>query len=231
MITVEQRRFVVATRVTGRIVRWQVSVAVLGVLALVMWQSDVGPEIERTLISVCVAATLSPILVDPATVMLAASPASMRRRFAHRMVWNAPAVTGWIVAQWIFIAGPHRLLPPRWAWIELTTLLAVVLAAELTAVRRARATGLAGVAALVCFVATVAVLSRRISLLPTSEHELRVASLGAIAVALCHFASREPALKPNRWRRSPRQTEKEGPISEGTCKSAQVGSSAQWPQP
>ncbi|HUP71432.1 MAG TPA: hypothetical protein VM282_00140 [Acidimicrobiales bacterium] len=219
----------VATRVAGRMVRWQVSVAALGVFAFVMWQSETGPDIERTLISLCVAAALSPILADPAAVMLTSSPTSMRWRFALRVVWIAPAIICWIVAQWIFIAEPHRLSPPRWAWIELTTSLAVVLAAELTAARTTRATGLAGVAALVCFVATVAVLSRRIALLPSSEHELRFASLGAIAAALCHCASRDPALRLNRRERWLRQTEKES-ISEGTCNSAQVGSSRRWPQ-
>jgi hypothetical protein len=154
----------------------------------------------------------------------------MRWRFAHRLVWITPAVIGWIVAQWIFIAEPHRVSPPRWAWIELTTSLAVVLAAELTAARTARATGLAGVAALVCFVATVAVLSRRIDLLPTSEHQVRFASLGAFAAALCHRASRDPARRLNRRQRWPRHIEHEPSISEETCKSAQVGSSRRWPQ-
>ena len=225
-----RRRFVVATRVTGRVARWQVAVAALGVFAFVMWQSETGPDAERTLISLCVAAALSPILADPAAVLLASSPTSMRWRFVHRVVWITPAVIGWIVAQWIFIAEPHRVLPPRWAWIELTTSLAVVLAAEITAARMTRATGLTGVAALVCFVATVAVLSRRIELLPTSEHELRFASFAAVAVAVGHRASRDPARRLNRWQRSPRQIEKEGSISEGTWKSAQVGSSRQWPQ-
>ena len=235
MITVEQRRFVVASRVTGRLVRWQLSIATLGLVALIMWRTDAVPDTDRMLITLCAAAGLAPILVDAAAVTLASSPTPVRGRFAHRFAWIAPAVVCWIVAQWIFIAEPHRLLPPRWSWIELTTSLAVVLAAELTAARTTRATGLAGVAALLCFVAMVAVASRRIALLPISEHELRFASIGAVAIAVCLVASRDPALRNpalrlNRRRRSPRQTEKEQSISEGTWKSEQVGSSPPSPR-
>lgn len=230
MITLQQRRFVVASRVAGRIARWQPSIATLGLVAFIMWRTDAPQDTDRTLITLCVAAGLAPILVDPAAVMLASSPTPLRRRFAHRLVWIAPAALCWIVAQWIFIVAPRQVWPPRWEWIELTTSLAVVLAAELTAARTTRATGLTGVAALLCFVAVVAVASRRIALLPISEHELRVASLGAIAVALCHRASRDPALRNlmlrlNRRRRSPRQIEQQHSISEESCRSKQVGSS------
>jgi hypothetical protein len=224
-----RRRFVVAARVTGRIVRWQFSVAALVLLAVVMWRTDAAPDTDRTLVSLCTALLLAPLLVDPAAVMLASSPTTMRRRFAHKFVWVVPAIVCWVAAQWIFI-DPQRLSPPRWTWIELATSLAVVLAAELTAARAARATGLSGVATLLCFVGVVAGASRHIALLPPSEHELRFALMAAVAIVWCRAASRDSALRnfPRRLNREmgpPRQNEKEQSISEGTCKSAQVRSS------
>ncbi|MEO8695683.1 MAG: hypothetical protein ABI658_19350 [Acidimicrobiales bacterium] len=224
-----------AAWVAGRIVRWHLSVVALGVVAVVMWRTDAAPDTDRTLVSLCTALLLAPILVDPAGVTLASSPTPVRRRFAHRLVWIVPALVLWIAAQWIFIADPHRLSPPRWCWIGLTTSLAVVLAAELTAARTARATGLAGVAALLCFVAVVAAASRRVALLPPGEHELRFAMMAAVAIVCCYIASRDPALRSPTWhsfprrlnrpKGSPRQTEKQQSISEGTCKGAQVRSS------
>ncbi len=225
-----RRRFVVAARVTRRIVRWQLSVVALGLLALVMWQTNGAPDTDRRLVTLCTAMALAPILVDPAGVTLASSPTPARRRFAHRFVWVVPAIVLWVATQWIFIADPHRLSPPRWSWIELTTSLAVVLAAELTAARRARATGLTGVAVLLCFGALLAAASRYVDLLPTDEHEVRFVAMAAVAIVWCRVVSRDPALhifprRLNRSKGSPRQTEKQQSISEGTCKGAQVRSS------
>jgi len=199
------------------------------VLAVVMWRTDAAPDTDRTLVSLCTALLLAPLLVDPAAVMLASSPTTLRRRFAHKFVWAVPAILCWVAAQWIFIDDPHRLSPPRWSWIELTTSLAVVLAAELTAARTARATGLLGVATLLCFVGVVAGASRQIALLPLSEHQPRFAAIAAVAIVWCRAASRDAALRNfprrlNREKGPPRQNEKEQSISEGTCKDAQVRS-------
>lgn len=220
-----QLRFVNVARATRRIAHWQLSLGTLGLVALIMWQTDASADADRTLASLFAAAGLAPILVDSAAVTLASSPTPRRARFGHRLVWVTPAVACWIATQWILISSPRRLLPPRWAWLELTTLLAIVLSAELTAARTTRSTGLAGVATLLLFVGAVAVASRHVATLPTSEHELRFAGIGAIAIAICCIASRDSALRVNRKMRSHRQSEKEQSISEGSCTSEQVGSS------
>ena len=235
MITLEQRRFVAASRVTGRLARWQLSIATLGLVVLIMWRTHAPPDIDRTLITLSAAVGLAPLLVDPAAVTVASSPTPMRRRFAHRVAWVAPAVVCWILMQWILVADPHRVLPPRWVLLELVSAVAIVLAAEQVTARATRATGLTGVAALLCAVAVVASVSRYVAILPVRDHELRVASIGALAIAACWIASRDPALRNptlrlNRRSRSPRQIEKEQSISEGTWKSAQVGSSPQSPR-
>jgi hypothetical protein len=222
-------------RVTGRIVRWQPSLCALGLIALVMWRTNAPPDADRTLTTLLAVAALAPILVDPAAVIVASSPTPLRTRFAYRLVWIAPAVVGWIVAQWIFVADPHRVLPPRWVWLEFVSAMAIVLAAELVTTRAARATGLTGLATLFSVVAVVVAVSRYVAILPVRENELRVTSIGAVAIAACWIASRDPALRDsafqmNRGRRSPRQFEKERSNSEGTWKSAHVGSSPRSPR-
>jgi hypothetical protein len=233
--TREHRRFVVVTRVTGRLMRWQLSLGVLGLSALVIWQTSSPPDVDRTVLTLSAALGLAPILVDSAAVTVASSPTPLRRRFAHRVVWVAPAVACWALVQWVLVADPHRVLPPRWVMLELASSVAIVLAAEQITARATRATGLTGVAALLCVVAVVASVSRWFAVIPVRDHELRVASIGAVAIAVCWIASRDPALRNsalrlNRQSASPRQIEKEQSISEGTCKSAQVGSSPQLPR-
>jgi hypothetical protein len=235
VITLEQRRFVAASRVTGRLAHWQLSIATLGLVVLIMWRTHAPPDVDRTLITLSAAAGLAPVLVDPAAVTVASSPTPLRRRFAHRVVWVTPAVACWTLMQWILVAEPHRVLPPRWVVLELASSVAIVLAAEQVAARATRATGLTGVAALLCVVAVVASVSRYVAVIPVRDHELRVASIGAAAIAVCWIASRDPALRNraarlNRRRRSPRQIDKEQSISEGTWKSAPVGSSSQLPR-
>ena len=222
MITIEQRRFVAASRVTGRLAHWQLSIATLGLAALITSRTHAPPDVDRTLLTLSAAAGLAPLLVDPAAVTLASSPTPLRARFAYRLAWVMPALVCWTASQWILIADPHRLVPPRWVCLELATALAIVLGAELTSARTARATGLTGVAALCCFVALVAAASTRVAILPISEHEVRFASIGVIAVAWCWTFLREPALRLNQRACSQRQTEKHQPISEETWRSEQV---------
>ena len=193
--TREQRRLVVVTRVTGRLVRWQLSLGLLGLGALFLWQTNSPPDTDRTLVTLLAAFGLAPILVDPAAVTVASSPTPLRSRFAHRVVWVAPAVVCWALLQWILVADPHRVLPPRWVLLELVSSVAIVLAAEQVTARATRATGLTGVAALLCAVAVVVSVSRYVAILPARDHELRVASIGAVAIAACWIASRDAAVR------------------------------------
>ena len=218
---------IVVSRVTGRIVRWQPSLGALALMAFIMWRTGASADNDRTFATIFLAAGLAPILIDPAAVTVASSPTPLRERFAYRLVWTLPALVCWMATQWIFVVDPHRMLPPRWVWLELVTSMAIVLTAEQATARATRATGLAGVAALLCCVALVSAASRHIAILPIKEHELRVASIGAVATAACWIACRDPALRLNRGRRSPRQIANRQWSSEDTCKNAQVGS---WPR-
>jgi hypothetical protein len=195
----------------------------LGVAALIAVQTDGSDDVDRVFITLFVAAGLAPILVDPAAVTMASSPTCRRRRIVHRLVWIAPGLAGWAVLQWIVAADSRRVVPPRWAWLELSTSLAVVLAAEIISARSFRATGLSGVGALLCVTAMTYAVSYYVAIVPVAEHELRFASIGAVALIVCWCASSDSALRVNRAHRSPRQVGQQEPISEGTCKGATVG--------
>lgn len=216
-------RLVDVGRVTGRIPRWQFTLGALAVAAFISTQTDGSDDTDRTLGTLLFAAAWAPILVDTAAVTVASSPTCLRRRIAHRLVWTTPGLAGWVILQYVVAADARRVVPPRWAWLELSTSLAVVLAAEIISARSLRATGLSGLAALLCVNAMAYSISYYVAIVPVVEHELRFASVGVLALIICWCAANDSALRMNRARRSPRQVAQQEPISEGTCKSATVG--------
>src|SRR5204863_8333851 len=160
---------------------WQPSLGVLGLMAFIMWRTHASPDHDRAFATLFLAAGLAPILIDPAAVTVASSPTPLRERFAYRLVWTLPALVCWMATQWIFVVDPHRMLPPRWVWLQLVTSMAIVLTAEQATARATRAAGPAGVAALLCCSELVSASSRPIAISPLKVLALRVARIGAVA--------------------------------------------------